>query len=181
MASFDDVLRHYQRQVALTWQTDVPPEGRVWILWYDKGLDRRVRGRLHELEAATSSAGHGWHHLDLSALFPTWIARHELFAELLAVPDELPGLLPDFKLAVADELRTALSRCGPNDLLALSGCGAMFGLLRISTLIGDVAHLIRGRLLLLFPGRHSAGVYKLLDAREGWNYHAVPIPASDAY
>ena len=181
MASFDDVLQHYQRQVGLSWQADVPHEGRVWILWYDKTLDRRVRGRLHELEAATGNAGHGWRHVDLGLLFPTWIVCHELFGDLLAAPEELRGLLPEFKTAVVDELRSALSGCGANDLLVLSGCGAMFGLVRISALIGEIASQIPGRLLLLFPGQHRAGVYKLLDAREGWNYHAVPIPASDAY
>jgi hypothetical protein len=181
LASFDDVLRHFQRQVGLPWQPDVPPEGRVWILWYDKALDRRMRGRLHELEAATVNAGHGWRHVDLSVLFPAWIGRHELFAGLVAAPEELRGLLPEFRTAVIEELRLALSGCGANDLLALSGCGALFGLVRTSALIGEIASRNPGRLLLLFPGQHRAGVYKLLDARQGSNYHAVPIPASDAY
>jgi hypothetical protein len=181
LPAFDDILRHFQRQVALNWRPDVPPAGRVWILWYDKALDRRVRGRIHEMEEATVAAGHGWRHFGLAPLFPAWIAQHEFFPDLITMPDELQGLLPEFAQAVTGGVREALEGCDTNDLLALSGCGALFGLMRVSSLIGDVAHMIPGRLLLLFPGRHSAGVYRLLDAREGWNYHAVPIPAADAY
>jgi hypothetical protein len=181
LASFDDLLHHFARQVGLPWQPDVPPESRVWILWYDKALDRRVRGRLHELERATRAADHGWRHLDLAPLFANWIVTQEFFHGLLEMPDELPGLLLDFRHAVAARVQGELERCGPADLLALSGCAALFGLVRASELIADAAPHIRGRLLLLFPGRHSAGIYRLLDARDGWNYRAVPIPASDAY
>ena len=97
------------------------------------------------------------------------------------MPEELQGLLPEFSQVVTDRVREALEGCDAKDLFVLSGCGALFGLMRVSSLIGEVALMVPGRLLLLFPGRHSAGVYRLLDAREGWNYHAVPIPAADAY
>jgi hypothetical protein len=36
-----------------------------------------------------------------------------------------------------------------------------------------------GRLLVFFPGSRDGNVYKLLDAREGWNYLATPITAFD--
>ena len=38
---------------------------------------------------------------------------------------------------------------------------------------------IRGRLLVFFPGIYEQDNYRLLDARDGWNYHAVPITASE--
>jgi hypothetical protein len=31
-------------------------------------------------------------------------------------------------------------------------------------------------MVVTFPGTHQGGIYRLLDARDGWNYHAVPIP-----
>ena len=143
-------------------------------------LDRRVRGRLHELEHATLSTGRGWRHLDLVPLFPSWMAGHEFFPRLLRRPEQLRGMLPELRAMVAERVRAELVGCGPNHLLALSGCGSLFGVLRVSELVGDVAPHVDGRLLLLFPGRHRAGVYQLLDAGDGWNYGAVPIPASDA-
>jgi hypothetical protein len=181
LASFEEVLRHFNRQIELRWQPDVAPEGRVWILWYDKALDRRVRGRLVEFQQATEGSGHGWRLLDLVNAFERWIVEHDFFDALLEAPAELTGMLPDFRQAVAERVRSELASCGPNDLLAISGCAALFGLLRTSDLIADAAPQIQGRLLLLFPGRHSANVYRLLDARESWNYRAVPIPAADAY
>jgi hypothetical protein len=179
LAAFEDLLRHFEAQVRTPWRADVPPAGRVWILWYEKALERRVRGRLHEIEEATRAAGHGWTHLDLAPLFPRWLAQHDLFADLLTMPDELRGLLPDLAQAVTAEVRTALHRCARDDLMTLSGCGALFGFMRISALIGSVEAEIPGRLLLLFPGHYAKGIYRLLDAREGWNYHAVPIPAAE--
>ena len=34
---------------------------------------------------------------------------------------------------------------------------------------------IRGRLALFFPGDVDNNNYRLLDARDGWNYLAIPI------
>lgn len=109
--------------------------------------------------------------------FGTWIAKHELFEGLVEQPNEIRGLLPDIEDALVEEIGTALTECSANDVLAVDGCGALFGVARVSTLISRVASAVPGRLLVGFPGKHSAGVYRLLDARDGWNYHAVPIPA----
>lgn len=166
--------------MALPWRNDLAPEYRVWILWYDKVLERRIRGRLAEFEFVTKRHGHGWRALDLAPTFAPWIARHELFAGLVEMPDEFPGVRPDFKRHMAELLRTELGHTGPDDVLAVTGAGAMFGLTSVASLIESVAGDIRGRLLLCFPGRHENGVYRLLDARDGWNYRALPIPPADA-
>lgn len=176
MATVDELLRHFERQAALPWR-DVAPEYRVWILHYDKALERRVRGRLSEFEAVAKRHGHGWRVVDLAPLWARWIAAHEHFAGLVELPDELPGVLPDFSDHVAATVRHELSVCGPTDLLAIAGAGSLLGLSRVSNLIEKVAPQIPGRLVLLFPGRHDAGVYRLLDARDGWNYRATPVPA----
>ena len=47
--------------------------------------------------------------------------------------------------------------------------------MRVSQLMERVAPTIRGRLLVFFPGEHEHTTYRLLDARDGWNYLAVPI------
>ena len=38
-----------------------------------------------------------------------------------------------------------------------------------------VEPLIRGRVVVFFPGSHDQNTYRLLDARDGWNYMATPI------
>ena len=119
--------------------------------------------------------------LSLSKWFGTWIQRHEFFDALVEQPAELRGLLPEIESSLIDELRHTLKPCTTNDVLAIDGCGTLFGIARVSTLISRVADFIPGRLLVGFPGKHSAGVYRLLDGRDGWNYHAISIPADSAY
>jgi hypothetical protein len=46
---------------------------------------------------------------------------------------------------------------------------------KVSALLNDVNDAIAGRLLVFFPGEHEGNNYRLLDARDGWNYMATPI------
>jgi hypothetical protein len=177
--TFDDILAAYQRQVQLPWANDVPPAARAWIVWYEKALQRRFTGRLGEFEYATLKGGHGWHHLNLAPWFGRWIARHEFFDALLQQPKEIRGLLPEIEDALVSEMKQALTTCSTNDVLAVDGCGALFGVAQVSALIGKIAGSVPGRLLIGFPGKQSGGVYRLLDARDGWNYHAIPIPSDN--
>ena len=181
MNTFDEILAAYVKQVQLPWAADVPPAGRVWIVWYDKSLQNRFTGRLGEFEHATLKAGHGWRVLSLSQWFGAWIEQHEFFDALVEQPAELRGLLPEIERGLTEEITKALASCTTDDVLAIDGCGALFGVARVSTLISRVANFIPGRLLVGFPGKHTAGVYRLLDARDGWNYHAIPIPAESAF
>lgn len=180
MNTFDDILAAYTRQVHLPWASDISPAERIWLVWYEKALQRRFTGRIGEFEHATLKAGHGWHHINLSKWFGQWIAQHEFFDALVQQPKELRGLLPDIEDAVIAELQQALKACSTNDVLAVDGCGALFGVARVSTLISRIADAVPGRLIIGFPGKHSGGVYRLLDARDGWNYHAIPIPPDSA-
>ena len=176
MYSFDELLTAYRRQVRIPWRPDAPPSARIWILWHTPSMHLRITGRIGEFEDATRQAGHGWASLDLSPFFGRWIANHEMFEPLIEMPQEVKGLLPQFETAVCDKVMEGISATGPNDVLALQGCGSLFGLAKLSPILDRVSHAIPGRLLVLFPGKHASGIYRLLDARDGWNYHAVPIP-----
>jgi hypothetical protein len=179
--TLDDVLQAYQRQIGLPWVADSPPAARVWIVWYDKSFQRRFTLRLAEFEQMTVRAGHGWRRFDASPWLGRWLAGHEFFEALAGQPRELRGLLPDIESDLIIDLRAALANCSANDVLAVDGCGSLFGITRISNLLNRVAVHVPGRLLLGFPGTHRAGVYRLLDARDGWNYHATPIPSENAF
>jgi len=65
-----------------------------------------------------------------------------------------------------------------NTVVAVTGVASLFGLMRVSRLMEMVEDSIRGRLLVFFPGEYADNNYRLLDARDGWNYHAVPITAA---
>jgi hypothetical protein len=69
----------------------------------------------------------------------------------------------------------------PNGVVGLLGAGALFGLgeaVKVSALLNAVNDAIPGRLLVFFPGEVEGSSYRLLDARDGWNYLATPITAN---
>ena len=148
------------------------------MLWYDKTLERRVRGRLGEFGLAAEQAGKGWQEFDLAPEFGTWVSRQPWFDRAAKRPSTLGTVLPDFETSLIGQFHERLKSCGQNDILALTGVASLFGLMRASTLIAKVANSIPGRLLVTFPGTHQGGIYRLLDARDGWSYLAVPIPSS---
>ena len=53
----EDLLDDFKNRLAVPWRLDEPPAGRVWMLWYDKAHERRVRGRLREFQLAAEQAG----------------------------------------------------------------------------------------------------------------------------
>jgi hypothetical protein len=54
-------------------------------------------------------------------------------------------------------------------------------LARVSTIVEGIKDTVAGRLLVFFPGEHHPEnhTYRLLDARDGWNYLAVPLLATE--
>ena len=66
----------------------------------------------------------------------------------------------------------------PDGVVGLLGAGTLFGLgdaVKVSALLNAVNEAVAGRLLVFFPGEHEGNSYRLLDARDGWNYLAIPI------
>jgi hypothetical protein len=53
--------------------------------------------------------------------------------------------------------------------------------MRVSSLIERVEDSIRGRLLVLFPGDYTGNVYRFMDARDGFNYMAVPNTSTESF
>jgi Domain of unknown function (DUF1788). len=93
-------------------------------------------------------------------------------------PDTLTmKLRSDFVQFLAGQLREALTAEGVDDdtVIAVQGVACLFGFTRVSLVLKEVVKDIRGRLLVFFPGEYEDSNYRLLDARDGWNYLAVPI------
>lgn len=166
-------------RLQVPWRQDEASAGRVWMLWYPKEHERRVRGRLGEFRLATIEAGKGWRELDLAPAFGEWVAQQQWFERAAKRPATLPTVIGQFENATAHRVCAALTACGCNDILALTGVASLFGLTRAQDLIGKVAKDVPGRLLVTFPGVHRDGIYRMLDARDGYNYLAVPIPSEN--
>ena len=73
------------------------------------------------------------------------------------------------------------AEAGPDTVVALMGVGTLFGLARVSSVVEGIKEAVEGRLVVFFPGEHHPEnhTYRLLDARDGWNYLAVPLLAKD--
>lgn len=176
--SVEDLLAAFRTRLTVPWRPDEAAAGRVWMLWYDKALERRMRGRIGEFRHAAEQSGKGWHEFDLAPEFGTWVARQTWFERAAKRPSTLGTVLPDFETHLVNRLHERLKLCCQNDILALMGVASLFGIMRASTLIANVADAVPGRLLVTFPGAHQGGIYRLLDARDGWSYLAVPIPSA---
>jgi hypothetical protein len=179
LSTVEDLLIAFRDRLQVPWRAHEAAAGRVWILWYDKAHERRVRGRLGEFREIAERESKGWHEFDLAPQFGQWVANQKWFERAAKRPSTLSTVLPQFEDELVRKVRGALKECGPNDLLALTGVASLFGIMRASSFIARVADAIQGRLLVTFPGTHQGGIYRLLDARDGWNYLAVPIPSTD--
>ncbi|MCA9233802.1 MAG: DUF1788 domain-containing protein, partial [Planctomycetales bacterium] len=86
-------------------------------------------------------------------------------------------LRSDFMQHAAGRLRETLTAGDVDDdtVVAVQGVACLFGFTRVSLVLKEVVKDIRGRLVVFFPGEYEDNNYRLLDARDGWNYLAVPI------
>lgn len=175
------LMRRYERFVDLPWERRLAGVQRVWFIVYDKTDERRIRARIDEFAIATTRADHGWTICDLTDSFPQWMAAQDYRQRYFEDPDSLEILLPEFHEHVVERVRDALEAddVGPDTVVAVMGIASLFGFTRVSKVVNAVAGCIRGRLVVFFPGEHEDNNYRLLDARDGWNYMAVPITAHD--
>lgn len=182
MSYVDELLAAYRRFVALPWQENLAPPQRVWMAVYPPEQERRIRLHLPEFKAATQESGHGWALVDITTSFERWMAAHDYRDAYFEDPELLETAMPAFFDHLVTEVRDQLSQHSiTNAVVALLGAGTLFGLgdaVKVSALLNSVNEAIAGRLLVFFPGEHEGNSYRLLDARDGWNYLAIPITAS---
>ena len=184
MSYVTDLVESYRRFVDLPWPQNVAPPQRVWMAVYPPNQERRVRLNLAEFENATIQAGHRWACIDITTSFERWMAAHEYAEAYFEEPDLLETALPAFFDALVSEVIEQLEQHDdPEGVVGLLGAGTLFGLgdsVKVSALVNAVNSAIAGRLLVFFPGHHEHNSYRLLDARDGWDYLATPITTEGA-
>jgi len=175
------LIQNYERFCSLPWEQSLSGAERVWFAVYDKADERRLRARITEFELASKRAGHNWCLIDLTNTFGRWLAEQDYHESFFENPEDLEPLLPDFEARVVELISKELtaSDSDENRIIAVMGIAGLFGFLKVSGVIPKIASRIRGRLLVFFPGEYDDGNYRLLDARDGWNYRAIPITANN--
>ncbi|MCA3011280.1 MAG: DUF1788 domain-containing protein, partial [Myxococcaceae bacterium] len=98
-------------------------------------------------------------------------------------PEDLQLKLKDeFPEYAAEKLREVLTSpdVSETSVVAMFGAGSLYGFTHVSEVLKRVERDVRGRLVVFFPGTFEQNNYRLLDARDGWNYMAVPISIHSA-
>lgn len=181
MSRIEALASRYQQHIRLPWGKTLAGAERVLMVVYDKDLERVFRARKVVFQQATTAAGHGWEEVDCTRMFSLWIAAEKYREAYFESPDDLSMKLEGaFLPHVASQVRTVLARADENKVVALTGVASLYGFLRVSELIRSVEPDIRGRLAVFFPGSKDGNNYRLLDARDGWNYLAAGISLHSA-
>jgi hypothetical protein len=180
MSLIDTLVDNYERFVKIPWDTTLAAPEKVWFVVYDPDQERRLRLRISDFQMATTRARHGWHFVDLTDTFAQWMAANEYRDAYFEQPEDMELALQDFATFVAEKVITELEAPSVNDttVVAIAGVASMFGLASVSAMIDSVAPHIRGRLLVFFPGHTEGSIFRILDARDGWNYMAIVISAN---
>ncbi|HNY42873.1 MAG TPA: DUF1788 domain-containing protein, partial [Bryobacteraceae bacterium] len=151
---------------------------RVIMVVYDKELERSLQARKDLFALATRETGHEWFEVGVADCFADWMSADEYRDAYFESPEDLQlKLESEFAEHVARRIRSTLehSEVTKNSVVAVFGVGALFGFTRISRVLKMLEPFIQGRLVVFFPGTYDQNNYRLLDARDGWNYLAVPI------
>jgi len=143
---------------------------------YEKELERAFRARKGEFEQRTLGAGHGWIEHDCTRSFAQWMATDEYREAYFESPGDLGMKLEgEFVESIVLPLRALLCSSDENTVVAVTGVASLYGFAHISEVIRAVEPDVRGRLVIFFPGSKDGNNYRLLDARNGWNYLANGI------
>lgn len=176
----------YRQHLTVPWQAGLAAIQRVIFAVYDKTDELRLRANVEEFALVTQQASKKWLLLDLTNAFPEWMAAQEYRDAYFESPEDLAGYQTGELTGFVADLTTKLKSriCAEADadtVVALMGLGTLFGLARVSSVVEGIKEAVEGRLLVFFPGEHHPEnhTYRLLDARDGWNYLAVPLLAKD--
>lgn len=174
----DQLIEAYEKVVSEPWTNTLSGQERVWFLVYDPAEQRRVDLRLGDFENIALREGKKWSSISLKQCFPTWMASHEYREDYFSSPELIVDQLEaDFIPYAINYLKEKLSKIDQDQdtLVGVRDVSSLFGFSHLSEIIKACDKEIKGRLLIFFPGEYEQNQYRLLDARDGWDYLARPI------
>ena len=183
MSRIKRLLQSYSKYISIPWRTDAAAAQRVIFCVYDETEERSLRAKIEEFSLATVQGGHQWVLFDLTDTFATWFSSQRYAKSYFQKPALFSTLLPKYSAYITAEFSDFLQKkaAGPDTVVGLQGVGSLFGFVKVRDVVEALAPLVKGRLLVFFPGSCENNNYRLLDAYDGWNYLAVPITADKAY
>lgn len=182
MSKVKQLIKSYGAHISVPWRSDSAAPQRVIFCVYHEREERHLRAKIDEFEILTRKSGHQWAIFDLTFTFAEWLIAQRYAKSYFQQPHLLSILLPKYLEFIVEKFRLYLqnSDLGAEAVVALQGVGSLFGLLRVKEVVDRFAPLVKGRLLVFFPGSYENNNYRLLDGYDGWNYLAVPITMDQA-
>ena len=183
MSRIKRLVKSYSQYISVPWRDDTAAAQRVIFCVYNENEERWLRAKVDEFEIVTRQAGHEWAIFDLTDTFAIWFASQRYAKSYFQKPHLLSTLLPKYLAFIHDEFEIFLQKkeIGPEFVVAIKGVGSLFGFLKVKDVVDKLAPMVKGRLLVFFPGSYENNNYRLLDGYDGWNYLAVPITADKEY
>jgi hypothetical protein len=183
MNKIKSLLHSYEQHIAIPWRDDAAPAQRVIFCIYNENDERALRVKIEEFDLATTQAGHDWALFDLTNTFAAWLSSRKYAVKYFEQPNLLNALYPKYLQYLTDEFRSFLleRNTDSNSVVAIEGVASLFGILKVKEMVDAFAPLVKGRLLVFFPGSFDNNNYRLLDGYDGWNYLAVPITADKEF
>jgi len=174
----DLLVEAYEKVVKEPWASALSGQERIWFLVYDPAEQRKVDLRSGDFETAAIKVGKKWKSISLKHCFPSWMANHEYKEDYFSNPEYIVDQLEaEFIPYAIRFLKNELMKIEQDEdtLLAVKDVSSIFGFARLSEILKGCDKDFKGRLLIFFPGEFESNHYRLLDARDGWDYLARPI------
>lgn len=180
MSEVDDLIKSYEQFINLPWSENLSGQEKVWFIVYDPVQERRIRLKIAEFHIVTERSGYGWKSIDITDTFAEWMAGLEYREAFFQNPEDLDPMLPEYSEELVERIVGKMTTDDVNEqtVVAITGISSLFGITHASSVIDKLTPFIKGRLAVFFPGSFDGSVYRLLDARDGWNYLAIPITAN---
>ncbi len=183
MSKVKRLIQSYSKHIAVPWRDDAAAAQRVIFCVYNENEERWLRARIDEFEIATRQAEHDWAIFDLTDTFAVWLSSGRYAKSYFQKPHLLHTLLPKYLTFLTKEFENFLqkNKVDENTVVAIKGVGSLFGFLKVKDVVDEFAPMVKGRLVIFFPGSFENNNYRLLDGYDGWNYLAIPITANKEF
>lgn len=177
MSKINQLLTEFKKIIKEPWPRGLSGQEKVWFLIFEPSDLRKMHFKLGEFEIVAKNANRKWHLVSLNNYFSEWLSNHDYKDAFFEEPEDISDALQeDFKEYILSRFELDLGKkTDENTLCVLKDVSAVFGFIKLSEIINAISKKIPGRLMVLFPGEYANNQYRLMDARDGWDYLARPI------
>ena len=182
MSRLDRLIEQFGRHLGAPRPKVLSAAERVLLIVYEPPLERAVRGRASDFEAACGPARR-WVAVDLTSALADFLndqpaaEREDLFGYPEAAPQVFAADFPDY---VGSRVQDAADRVGDGGVLAVTGVGSLFGACPLSAVLEKVEPPESGHLAVFLPGEDNPAGVRPLGGPPNWNYTATVITLSPA-